>query len=121
MLYVPEILHLVTLTASVGPPLVRKSVYGSIINLLQSIYIGRSEDAPASDMLQLLADLETPESQKLFGLTRLTQSSEYISYDVIGDKHKVDAQEKLTMLLARIMEVTAGSRGAWAVHLHSMR
>ncbi|KAJ6560168.1 hypothetical protein B0H19DRAFT_1376000 [Mycena capillaripes] len=111
MLYVPEILHLVTLTASVGPPLVRKSVYGTVVNLLQAMYIGRSEDAPASDLLELLADLETPESQKLFGLARLTQSSEYITFDASGDKGKVDAQEKLTALLARILEVTAGSRG----------
>ncbi|KAJ6460124.1 hypothetical protein C8R47DRAFT_1161242 [Mycena vitilis] len=111
MLYVPEILHLVTLTASVGPPLVRKSVYGGVVNLLQAMYIGRGEDAPASDLLQLLGELETSESHKLFGLTRLAQSSEYINHDVIGDKHKVDAQEKLTALLARILEVTAGSRG----------
>ncbi|KAF7352223.1 Ras-GAP domain-containing protein [Mycena venus] len=111
MLYVPEILHLVTLTSGVGPPLVRKSVYGSVINLLQAMYINRTEDAPASDFLGLLGDLETPESQRLFGLERLTQSSEYINYNVKGDKNKVDAQEKLTMLLARILEVTAGSRG----------
>ncbi|KAJ7302887.1 hypothetical protein DFH08DRAFT_70201 [Mycena albidolilacea] len=111
MLYVPEILHLVTLTASVGSPLVRKSVYGTVVNLLQAMYIGRSDDAPTSDLLQLLADLETPESQKLFGLARLTQSSEYINSDLTTDKQKVDSQEKLTALLARILEVTAGSRG----------
>ncbi|KAF8207849.1 hypothetical protein K438DRAFT_2013261 [Mycena galopus ATCC 62051] len=111
MLYVPEIMHLVTLTASVGPALVRKSVYGSVINLLQAMYISHSEDAPVAELLELLADLETSETQKLFGLARLTQSSEYIVYDVKGDKDKVDAQEKLTALLARILEVTAGSRG----------
>ncbi|KAJ7094350.1 hypothetical protein C8R44DRAFT_384405 [Mycena epipterygia] len=111
LLYVPEILHLVTLTSGVGPALVRKSVYGIIINLLQAMYIGRTEDAPASDLLQLLEDCQSPESQKLFGLDRVTQSSEYINFDVVGDIHKVNSQEKLTELLARILEVTAGSRG----------
>ncbi|KAJ7265356.1 hypothetical protein B0H12DRAFT_1201035 [Mycena haematopus] len=115
MLYVPEIMHLVTLTSSVGPPLVRKSVYGTVVNLLQAMHSNRSEDAPPPELLQLLADLEMPETQKLFGLARLTQSSEYINYDVpedvTADKHKVDAQEKLTALLVRILEVTAGSRG----------
>jgi hypothetical protein len=105
-------MHLVTLTASIGPPLVRKSVYGIVINLLQAMYIGRSEDAPASDLLQLLADCETSESQKLFGIDRVTQSSEYLAFDVTGDIQKVDAQEKLSELLARILEVTAGSRGS---------
>ncbi|KAJ7181585.1 hypothetical protein C8R43DRAFT_1229418 [Mycena crocata] len=116
LLYVPEILHLVTLTAGVGSVLVRKSVYGIVINLLQSMYIGRSEDAPASDLLALLAECETPESQQLFGLLRVSQSSEYLEseppkMDVISDFHKVNMQEKLTQLLARILEVTAGSRG----------
>ncbi|KAJ6515229.1 hypothetical protein C8R45DRAFT_1049017 [Mycena sanguinolenta] len=111
MLFVPEIIHLVTLTSGVGPPLVRKSVYGGVIHLLQAIHFSRSEETPAPELLQLLAELETPETQQLFGLARLTPSSEYISYDVIGDKNKVDAQEKLTSLLARILEVTAGSRG----------
>ncbi|KAK7053933.1 hypothetical protein R3P38DRAFT_3343387 [Favolaschia claudopus] len=111
MLYVPEIIHLVTLTAGVGPALVRKSVYGTVINFLQAMYINRSDDAPASEVLQLLADLETVETQKLFGLCRLTHSSEYISHDESGDKVKVDAQENLTALLVRILEVTAGSRG----------
>ncbi|KAJ7449155.1 hypothetical protein B0H11DRAFT_2332791 [Mycena galericulata] len=111
LLYVPKILHLVTLTAGVGPSLVRKSVYGIVINLLQAMNIGRTEDAPASDLLQLLADCETAESQKLFGLERVTQSSEYVNFDVMGDIPKVDTQEKLTELLARFLEVTAGSRG----------
>ncbi|KAJ6540091.1 hypothetical protein B0H10DRAFT_2170598 [Mycena sp. CBHHK59/15] len=69
LLYVPEILHLVTLTSALDSP---------------SVHIGRSEDAPASDLLQLLADCE------------------------------VDNQEKLTELLSRILEVTAGSRGTFA-------
>ncbi|KAJ7034157.1 hypothetical protein C8F04DRAFT_582650 [Mycena alexandri] len=111
LLYVPEILHLVTLTAAVGPALVRRSVYGSVINLLQAMHLGRSEDAPASELLGLLAEVETPETQRLFGLSRLTQSSEYVTCELAGDKQKVDAQEQLTALLARILELTAGSRG----------
>ncbi|KAF7335246.1 hypothetical protein MSAN_02335100 [Mycena sanguinolenta] len=105
------IIHLITLTSSVGPPLVRKSVYGGVIHLLQAMHLSRSEETPAPELLQLLAELETPETQQLFGLAKLTPSSEYINYDVTGDKNKVDAQEKLTSLLARILEVTAGSRG----------
>ncbi|KAJ6587786.1 hypothetical protein B0H10DRAFT_2233906 [Mycena sp. CBHHK59/15] len=108
LLYVPEILHLVTLTSGVGPPLVRKSVYGIIINLLQAVHIGRSEDAPASDLLQLLADCESQESLMLFGLARATQSSEYTNHDPVSDIARVDNQEKLTELLSRILEVTAG-------------
>ncbi|KAF7329572.1 Ras-GAP domain-containing protein [Mycena kentingensis (nom. inval.)] len=111
LFYVPEILHLVTLTAGVGHALIRKSVYGFVINLLQAMHIGRSEDAPASQLLQLLEELEMPETQKLFGLQRLNTSSEYATYDVLGDVARVDAQERLTELLIRTLEITAGSRG----------
>ncbi|KAJ7620066.1 hypothetical protein FB45DRAFT_146957 [Roridomyces roridus] len=111
LLYVPEILHLITLTAAVGPSLVRKSVYGIVINLLQAMYIGRTEEAPSTELLQLLSDCESDETQKLFGLSRLSQSSEYVNYDVMGDIARVDNQEKLVEILVRILEVAAGSRG----------
>jgi neurofibromin 1 len=116
LLYVPEILHLVTLTVGVGPPLVRKAVYGIIINLLQAVYIGRTEDAPSPELQQLLSDCELPETMRLFGLQRATPSSEYANFDISGDVARVDvarvdAQEKLTELLARILEITAGSMG----------
>ncbi|KAJ7055100.1 hypothetical protein C8F01DRAFT_470816 [Mycena amicta] len=111
LFYVPEILHLVSLTAGVGPSLLRKSVYGLVVNLLQAMYVGRSEDAPAAQLLQILEECESPETQKLFGLSRFNTSSEYASLDVTGDVARVDNQEKLTDFLIRTMTVTAGSRG----------
>ncbi|KAF7302288.1 Ras-GAP domain-containing protein [Mycena indigotica] len=111
LFYVPDIFHLVTLTAGVGSSLVRKSVYGLVVNLLQAMYIGRSEDAPASELSLLMEECESPETQRLFGLTRLNTSSEYASFDATGDLAKVDSQERLTDFLIRTLEVTAGSRG----------
>jgi hypothetical protein len=48
-LYVPEIVHLVTLVAGEGPSLVRKSVYGIVFNLLQCLYISRPDDVPGPE------------------------------------------------------------------------
>ncbi|KAJ7196755.1 hypothetical protein GGX14DRAFT_671782 [Mycena pura] len=42
----------------------------------------------ASDLLKLLADCETPESQKLFGLDCLSSCSEYVNFDITGDMVK---------------------------------
>ncbi|KAF7293793.1 Ras-GAP domain-containing protein [Mycena chlorophos] len=111
LFYVPDILHLVTLTAGVGPTIVRKSVYGLVVNLLQALYIGRSEDAPPAELLQILEECESAETQRLFGLTRLNSSAEYAPVDLTGDVAKVDAQEQLTNFLLRTVELTAGSRG----------
>ena len=42
---VPEVVHLVSLVVGEGPILVRKSAYGTIINLLPSLYLSWPEDS----------------------------------------------------------------------------
>lgn len=110
-LYVPEIVHLVTLVAGEGPSLVRKSVYGIVINLLQCLYISRPDDVPGPELLQFINDCTLPSTLQLFGLRRETPTSEYIKWDPANDKEALDNQEQLTQLLVRILEMTAGSRG----------
>jgi hypothetical protein len=109
-LYVPEIVHLVTLIAGVGPTLVRKSVYGIVMNLLQSLYLARADDA-GSELLLLIDDCTKPDILRLFGLLRATPTSEYTNFEPANDKAHIDSQESLTELLIRILEVTAGSKG----------
>ncbi|KAF8450670.1 hypothetical protein L210DRAFT_3520995 [Boletus edulis BED1] len=110
-LYVPDICHIVTLVAGIGQTLVRKSVYGIIMNFLQSLFLARAEDASGPDLRALMDQLITIESLQLFGLTRQSITSEYCNYDPHNDKAMIDSQEALTQLLVRIVEVTAGSKG----------
>ncbi|KAG6811909.1 hypothetical protein H0H92_005307 [Tricholoma furcatifolium] len=110
-LYVPEIIHNVTLTAGCGVPIVRKSVYGIIMNLLQALYISRTEESVGPELLELINECTTPAKLKLFGLRRETSTSEYANYDPTSDKETLDNLEELTQFLARIMEVGAGSKG----------
>jgi neurofibromin 1 len=110
--YVPEIIHLVTLVAGTGQIQVRKSVYGIVMNLLQSLYTSRAEETTCPELLVLINECTQPEALQLFGLARLTASSEYIIFEPSNEKRQIDTQESLTALLVRIMEVTAGSNGA---------
>lgn len=110
-LYVPEIVHLVSLVAGTGQTLVRKSVYGIIMNLLQSLYLARAEDATGPELLVLINECTQKEALQLFGLLRATPTSEYSNFEPSGDKMHIDTQEGLTLLLVRILEVTAGSQG----------
>ncbi|THV03328.1 hypothetical protein K435DRAFT_835905 [Dendrothele bispora CBS 962.96] len=110
-LYVPEVIHVVSLVAGVGSTLVRKTVYGIIINLLQSLYMPRLEEGIEQELKQLIADCSTQEVLHLFGLSRPTSTSEYSSFEIPNDKTSIDMQSKLTALLARILEVSSGSRG----------
>ncbi|KAF8806096.1 hypothetical protein BYT27DRAFT_7141632 [Phlegmacium glaucopus] len=110
-LYVPEIIHLVLLVAGDGPSLVRKSVYGIIMNLLQSLYISRPDDRIEPELMRLINDCTLPENLELFGLRRETPTAEYSNIEFNSEKASLDAQEELTRLLLRIMTVTAGSPG----------
>ncbi|KAG2060194.1 hypothetical protein BDR06DRAFT_948277 [Suillus hirtellus] len=110
-LYIPDIFHIVTLIAGTGQTLVRKSLYGIIMNFLQSVYLMRAEDASAPELRLLIDELIKVDNLTLFGLTRQSCTSEYCSYDPPNDKAVIDSQESLTRLLVRVMEVTSGSRG----------
>ncbi|KAJ2930404.1 hypothetical protein H1R20_g6694, partial [Candolleomyces eurysporus] len=110
-LFVPEVFHLVTLTIGEGPALVRKSVYGIIINLLQALYVSRTDDISGPEILRLIDDCSTPATLKLFGLMRETPTSEYTKYNPASDKEHLDNLEAFVQLLLRIGEVASGSRG----------
>ncbi|KAG6877669.1 hypothetical protein C0993_005168 [Termitomyces sp. T159_Od127] len=110
-LYVPEIIHNVTLTAGCGVSLVRKSVYGIIMHLLQALYISRTEESVGPGLLELINECATPAKLRLFGLKRDTSTSEYTNWDPASDKETLDTLEELTQFLAKIMEVGSGSKG----------
>jgi len=114
-IYVPEIVHLVSLVAGEGPTLVRKSVYGIIINLLQSLYISRPDDSTEPKLMQLINDYTLPENLKLFGLQRETPTSEYTNLDPLNDKESLDVNENLVQQLIRLLTVAAGSPGQFFI------
>ena len=109
--YVPEMLHLVALVAGTGQTLIRKSVYGMVMNFLQSLYVSRANNPTGHELLLLINECTHPDTVRLFGLLRTTATSEYSSIEPTSEKHHIDRQESLTRLLVRVMEVTAGSRG----------
>ena len=110
-LYVPEIAHIVTITAGTGQTLVRKSVYGMVMNLLQALYIARAEEPSGPELLALINDCTQIQTLRLFGLARTTPTSEYTNYDPQNDKILLDTQEGLTNLLVRVTQTAAGSHG----------
>ncbi|KAI6003613.1 hypothetical protein EDD15DRAFT_2567619 [Pisolithus albus] len=110
-LYFPDICHVVTLVAGTGQTLVRKSIYGVVMNLLQSLLLARADDPCGPNLRALVDEMMTAEKLQLFGLTRQSCTSDYCNYDPLNDKAAIDSHEELTRLLAKIMEVASGSRG----------
>lgn len=110
-LFVPEIVHIVMLVAADGPIQVRKSVYGIVLNLLQSLYVARTEDMPGTELLRVIKDYTSPETLQLFGLQRPVPTARHIIWTPQNDKQYLDNIEELATFLARIMEIASGSKG----------
>jgi hypothetical protein len=115
-LYVPETAHIISLLAGTGQLLVRTSVYGIVVNLLHSIYLAKTstgETTVSPEIQTLLEECASSKTLKIFGLRRHTPTSDYTLYDPPNDKQHLELLEQLSLLLLRVMEVTAGSRGQY--------
>jgi hypothetical protein len=110
-LYVPEIVHVATIVAALGSTYIRKTVYGLVMNLLQSLFLARAEETSSNGMRRVIDDFGKEENLQLFGLTRSTPTSDYAQFDTYNDRHAIENQEKLTLMLCDALEVSAGSRG----------
>ena len=114
-LFVPEIVHFVTLISSTGSVGIRLSVHGIVMNMLQTITVGRSGDIPSPEIRILLDECASPETLRLFGLVQSTTTGEYANFDPSNERVFISYQENLAQLLARILEGIAGSKGeSWS-------
>jgi len=110
-LFVPELIHIVSLVAGSGPVLIRKSVHGIIVNLLQALYNSRMEESLGLEYLPLITDCASSEKLQLFGLSRETSTSEYTAVDPLSATDALDNHERLTEFLLQIMKVASMSQG----------
>lgn len=118
-LYVPEIIHIIMLVAADGPIQVRKSVYGIVLNLLQSLYVVRTEDMPGTELLQIIKDYTSAETFQLFGLERHVRTSKHTLWIPQTDRQYLDNLEHLATFLARVMQIASGSRGTAFIYFSS--
>ena len=112
-LFVPEMMHLVSLIAATGQLYVRGTVYGLVTHMLHALYSLRLTDSTASPEIQMMIEeCCQPEGLRLFGLSKPSPTSEYLTYNPPTGKTLIDDLESLTRFLLRIMETIAGTRGA---------
>lgn len=96
--------------------MVRATVWGLVMDLLQSLWISRSSDVIAASEIRLLHDEGSHVEQlKSFGLTRAPWTNELIAYDPVADSDVLDCQEGLTRFLIRVMEVAAQTKGVFSI------
>ena len=111
LLFVQEIVHLVTLISATGAVGTRLSVHGIAMNMLQTLTVGRSGKPPSPEIRILLDECASPEALRLFGIVQSTATGEYTNVDSSNERMFIDYLESLTQLLARVLGGTSGSRG----------
>ncbi|KAH9948737.1 hypothetical protein B0H21DRAFT_787622 [Amylocystis lapponica] len=108
-IWIPDTFHLALLCSGTGQTHVRTSLYGIIVNLLNSLYISRLGDPTASaEIHSLINECQQPETLRLFGLMRPSSTSDYYNLDPPNDKVYIDNLEALARFFVRILETIAG-------------
>ncbi|KAI0265102.1 hypothetical protein BC834DRAFT_880157 [Gloeopeniophorella convolvens] len=110
--YIPELVHIITLIAATGEVVVRSTVWGLVMDLLQSLWMTRCMDAIAGpEIRHLHAEGSREKTLQFFGLCRTTFTNELTAYDPTRDVDVLNRQEGLTRYLIRVMEAAAQTKG----------
>lgn len=103
-LFIPEIVHLISLLAGSGPLIMRTTIHGMAVNLIQSLYVSRADDSGAAPKLrQILDEAHTPEVLALFGLSSNGPIGDYSIAEGSHDNLSVDNLEELAKYLLKII------------------
>ncbi|WWD06786.1 hypothetical protein V865_004881 [Kwoniella europaea PYCC6329] len=98
-LFLPEISHIITLLLGAGPVLMRQTIYGLLVNVIQSLASNpTSGEMDASTLQLLLKRIQQPRIMAAFGLT---QGQGSIELSGLPMKDETDLQ-----LLERVEEVS---------------
>ncbi|KAG0747979.1 hypothetical protein G6F62_000155 [Rhizopus arrhizus] len=101
-----EVLNIVTLMAGIGPTLVRASVHGIIINLIQSLCTRMPVPAANVKKLQLiLTELSDSKSRLLFGLNRTNANAFAIASETLNDTVEPISLSSVEIIVSKLSEV----------------
>jgi hypothetical protein len=112
LIYVPEIFYLVTVLSTAGPILLRKTIYGILVNVVQAFLTNKNTDDETKENLRrLLNQTLNPEFQTVLGITRPDSKSEFILVDPPSNSVSMLKLEELTGFLLEIISSGASSVG----------
>jgi neurofibromin 1 len=112
-LFVPEIIHSISLLAHQGPLALRTSLHHMTSSLIQSLYAARSDDAETCRQLRaMLEELMTAEVTALFGLAPSAAGFDYEAARITNDT-AITAIEGVTRFFLRFIDIAASSPSRW--------
>ncbi|OCF40958.1 neurofibromin 1 [Kwoniella heveanensis CBS 569] len=106
-LFLPETFHLVTLLLGVGPVLMRQTIFGLVVNVIQSLASNPTTgDMDAPTLQHLLKRIQTPQIMAAFGLSQ-GQGSIELSGLQIKDETDLQTLERVENVSKFLGEVLA--------------
>ncbi|KAI8078788.1 uncharacterized protein BX664DRAFT_367193 [Halteromyces radiatus] len=127
--YIPDMLHMITLLVGVGPTLIRTTIHGISINLIQSLCILPTLPEDSRQELQhLMGKMGEKRMQLLFGLVKPHANAFTISQETLSDPltepFDLMALETIINTFLRIVELGAPTidisnawRARWMGHV----
>ncbi|CAE6422943.1 unnamed protein product [Rhizoctonia solani] len=112
LIYIPEIFYLVTVLCMAGPLLLRKTIYGILVNVVQAFLTNKhTDDETKENLRRLLNQTMDPEFQTVLGITRPDTRSDFTVVDPQSDSVVMVKLEELTNYLLDIISCGASSTG----------
>jgi neurofibromin 1 len=112
-LFLPELLHIITLLLGSGPLLIRQTVYGLAVNVVQSLASSAATGGMDSGALQrLLMRLQSKEMHAHFGIVQHGTSFEVLKSD--SDDALLNNVEEVARFLSEVLAAGATSMGKLA-------
>ncbi|CAG8659125.1 6043_t:CDS:2, partial [Acaulospora colombiana] len=112
-LYLPELFYVISLLVATGPPLIRSSIHGLIVNLVQSLCTSMPLSESSFKRLNLLlTELSEPNFRYFFGLNNVSGNAFVVSPESIvdiNDTMPLASLEKIVQALLEVMVCGAGS------------
>ncbi|KAI8647143.1 hypothetical protein BD408DRAFT_358792 [Parasitella parasitica] len=103
---VPELFHIVSLIAGVGSTVMRASVHGIVVNMIQSLCTSMPLSAANVKKLQLLLiELSESKSRLLFGLNRSNANAFTITPETLNDTVEPISLLSLESIVSKLSEV----------------
>ncbi|OZJ04004.1 hypothetical protein BZG36_03619, partial [Bifiguratus adelaidae] len=114
--YLPELLHIVSLLVAAGPTLIRSSLHGLVVNIVQSLCTAFSlEEEKVKKLHMILSEVSDPKYRLLFGLTKHNINAFTISTDTLTDAADPLSLSSLETIIYLMMDTI--SYGAPSVHI----
>ncbi|CAG8508989.1 2177_t:CDS:10 [Funneliformis mosseae] len=112
-LYLPELFYIISILVATGPPLIRASIHGLIVNLVQSLCTSMPlNEISVKRLTLLLTELSEPNFRYFFGLNNVPGNAFVISSESthdLPDTMPLASLEKIVQALLEVMVCGAGS------------